>query len=288
MIIVTGANGKLGRAVVEQLLERVPAGEIGVSVRDVVKAQNLQNLGVRVRQGNFEDSEGLLHAFEGASQVLIVSSGTLGEAGIRHHRTAIDTAKKAGAGQILYTSHMGVSPVSYFPPMIHHAATEQLLANSGAAFTSLRNGFYAASAFPLFSEAIQTGELIAPEDGPIAWTTHADLAKATAAILIEHKFEGSTPNLTAAEAIRMDDIASMASELIGRPIRRVVVSDDEYRDRLISKGTPKAAVNMLLGIFRASRNGDFAQASGTLADLIGHAPTSFREVLKESLAHQQN
>ncbi|MNH91895.1 Quinone oxidoreductase 2 [compost metagenome] len=288
MIIVTGANGKLGRAVVEQLLERVPAGEIGVSVRDVVKAQNLQNLGVRVRQGNFDDSEGLLHAFEGASQVLIVSSGILGEAGIRHHQTAIDTAKKAGVRRVLYTSHMGASQTSYFPPMIHHAATEELLAKSGIAFTSLRNGFYAASAFPLFSEAIQTGELIAPEDGPIAWTTHADLAKATAAILTEHRFDGPTPNLTTAEAIRMDDIASMASDLVGRPIRRVVVSDDEYRDRLMSKGTPEAAANMLLGIFRASQNGDFAQASPALADLIGHTPTSFKEVLKDSLAHQQS
>lgn len=41
MIIVTGANGQLGRAVVDQLLERVPAETIGVSVRDVTKAQAL-------------------------------------------------------------------------------------------------------------------------------------------------------------------------------------------------------------------------------------------------------
>ncbi|HFL3236847.1 TPA: NAD(P)H-binding protein, partial [Clostridioides difficile] len=57
MIVVTGANGKLGRNVVEELLKRVPAEDIGVSVRDVNKVQDLKERGVRVRQGNFDDSE---------------------------------------------------------------------------------------------------------------------------------------------------------------------------------------------------------------------------------------
>lgn len=58
---VTGANGKLGRKIVEELLKRVPAGDIGVSVRDVNKVQDLKERGVHVRQGNFDDSESLLH-----------------------------------------------------------------------------------------------------------------------------------------------------------------------------------------------------------------------------------
>ncbi|SFB52218.1 NmrA-like family protein [Cohnella sp. OV330] len=153
MIIVTGANGKLGRAVVEQLLDRVPAEQIGVSVRDPNQAQELQGRGVRVRRGDFDDAESLHRAFEGASQVLIVSAGIMGEAGIPHgirqHQAAIDAAKQAGASQVLYTSHMGSSPTSPFAPMIHHAATEELLQASGMAFTSLRNGYYAASVLML-------------------------------------------------------------------------------------------------------------------------------------------
>ena len=74
MIIVTGANGLLGRAVVEKLVERVPAGQIGVSVRDPEKASALAALGVRVRRGDFADPASLADAFEGATQVLIVSS----------------------------------------------------------------------------------------------------------------------------------------------------------------------------------------------------------------------
>ncbi|WP_276356438.1 SDR family oxidoreductase [Cohnella caldifontis] len=289
MIIVTGANGKLGRAVVEQLLKRVPAEQIGVSVRDPNPARELRERGVRVRRGDFDDAESLRHAFEGASQVLIVSSGIMGEAdiphGIQRHRTAIDTAKKAGVSQVLYTSHMGASPTSRFAPMIHHAATEKLLEASGMAFTSLRNGYYTASALMMIGEALKTGELIAPEDGPVAWTAHIDLAEAAAAIISERQLHGTTPNLTGSEAIDMEGIAAIASEVLGRTIRRIVVSDEEFRDRMMSRGVPEASINMRMGMFLASRQGDFAQVDPALAHLIGRPPKSFREVLRESISH---
>lgn len=281
MIIVTGANGKLGRAVVVQLLKRVPAAQIGVSVREPNKAYELQEFGVRVRQGNFEEAESLIHAFEGASQVLIVSSGNLGEVGIRQHQTAIDTAKKVGASRVLYTSHMGASPTSHFLPMIHHAVTEEMLEASGIPFTSLRNGYYAASALMLLGGAIKTGELIAPEDGPVAWTSHSDLAEAIAAIITDNKYDGITPNLTASEAIDMNGIAEIASEITGRPIRRTIVSDERYRDFLISQGVPEARANLLMGIFLASRKGDFAQTDSALANLTGRVPMRIRDVFKE-------
>lgn len=284
MIIVTGANGKLGRGIVDQLLKRIPAEQIGVSVRDVNKAQDLKDLGVRVRHGDYVDAESLLYAFEGASQVLLVSSGILGEAGIRQHQTAIHAAKESGAGRVLYTSHMGSSPTSYFPPMPHHAATEALLEESGMPYTSLRNGFYAASLVGLIGEAIKTGEWIVPEDGPVAWTTHADLAQATAVILTERSWDGLTPNLTAYEAIDTEEVAAMVSDIVGRPIRRKAVSDETYREHLIAQGLPEARLEITLGLFRASRNGDFAQTSNALADLIGRPPMKLRDYLKESLS----
>ncbi|MFC0216536.1 SDR family oxidoreductase [Paenibacillus chartarius] len=291
MIIVTGANGKLGRAVVEQLLMRVPAEQIGVSVRDPNEAQELRERGVRVRRGDFDDAESLHHAFEGASQVLIVSTGIMGKDdiphGIQQHQTAIDTAKKAGASRVVYTSHMGSSPTSHFAPMIHHATTEKLLDNSGIAFTSLRNGYYASMALMMIGGAIKTGELIAPEDGPVAWTAHSDLAEAAAAIISDQKWNGMTPNLTGPEAIDMEGIVTITSEVLGRIIRRIIVSDEEFRERMMSQGVPEASINMRVGMFLASRQGDFSQVDPALAHLIGRPPKSFREVLKESITHQQ-
>jgi NAD(P)H dehydrogenase (quinone) len=279
LIIVTGATGKLGSLVVEQLLARVPAAEIGVSVRDPAKAAHLEERGVRVRRGDFTDAASLAGAFEGASQILLVSAGTTGDAALSQHRTAIEAAVAAGAGRILYTSHMGADPTSPFAPMPDHAATETLLRDSGVAFTALRNGFYAASAVMLLGAALETGELAVPTDGPVSWTSHADLAEAAVIALTGDRLDGLTPALTGSEAIDMAGVAGIASEVIGRPIRHVVVSDEEYRAGLIAHAVPEPAADMLLGLFAASRKGEFAPADPTLARLIGRAPQTVRDVL---------
>ena len=283
MIIVTGANGKLGRAIVEDLLELVPAEQIGVSVQDPEKARDLEQRGIRVRRGDYEDAASLAHAFEGATQVLVVSAPRSGELAVRLNRTAIDAAKAAGAQRILYTSHMGSNPASHFPPMRTHAATEEALRESGVPFTSLRNGFYASSGVMFLGNAVETGELIAPEDGPVAWTAHTDLARVAAVTLAKGDLDDITPALTGSETLDLAGIAAIASEVTGRPIRRIVVSDDEFRSRLVAGGAPQIAIEMQMGMYAASRQREFAKIDPTLARLIGRPPTTMRDVLKATL-----
>ncbi|GAA1811070.1 SDR family oxidoreductase [Actinomadura chokoriensis] len=285
MIIVTGGSGQLGRGTVERLLERVPAERIGVSVRDVEKAKDLADQGVRVRHGDFADPAGLAHAFEGASQVLIVSANSIGEDLLRLHRNAIDAAKASGARRILYTSHMGANPSSVFPPMPDHAATEEMLRASGVPFTSLRNGFYASTTVALIAAALQSGELVVPEDGPVSWTAHADLAEATAITLAEETFDGITPGLTGGEAIDMAGVAALASELTGRPIEHVVVPDAEFRAGVIARGVPEFAADMLVAMFAASRHGEFANVDPTLGRMLNRPPTPLQDVLKAALSN---
>jgi NAD(P)H dehydrogenase (quinone) len=284
MIIVTGANGKLGRAVVERLLDRVPAERIGVSVRDPEKARDLEQRGVRVRRGDFDDAASLADAFEGASRVLIVSVDRLGEAAVHQHRTAIDAAKAAGAGRIFYTSHAGADPIAAFPPGRDHAATEVALRDSGVPFTSLRNGFYAQTAAFLVGAALGTGELRAPRDGPIDYTAIPDLAEATAIALADEGLDDTILTLTGAEAVDAAGLAAMASELAGRPIRRVVVSDDEYRAGLVAHGVPEPQAAMFMTLFVAARQGAFTRVDPTLARLIGRPPLPVRDALKAEIS----
>ncbi len=284
MYIITGATGQLGGAIVEQLLTRVPAAQIGVSVREPQKAQQLADRGVRVRQGDYNDPTSLAHAFAGASQVLIISANSLGAAGIQLNRTAIDAAKQAGARRILYTSHMGASPTSRFGAMHNHAATEIALQQSGVPFTALHNGFYASSVLAMLGNAVQTGELLAPEDGPVSWTTHADLAEVAAIALNGEVLDGVTPALTAAEALDLTDVAAIVSELAQRPIRRIVVPDDRHRDALVARGVPEVYAQFTIGLFEASRRGEFSQVDPTLAHLLGRPPLRLQEILKSAIA----
>jgi len=288
VIIVTGATGKLGQQIVEQLLERVPAGEVGVSVRAPEKATAFAERGIRVRQGDFSDAASLRHAFEGASQVLIISSNSSGEDAVRHHGNAIEAAKAAGAGRVLYTSHMGSNAASLFSPMRDHAATEAILDACGIAFTSLRNGFYAGSGIMLMGPATETGKISAPGDGPVSWTAHSDLAEAAVIALTDDRsLNGITPPLTALEAIDLEGIAAMASDLTGRTITRDTVTNEQFRESLLSRHLPGPVAEMFVGLFAASRNGEFAAVDPTLERLLGRPPMLMRDVLANSLSIEQ-
>jgi uncharacterized protein YbjT (DUF2867 family) len=178
---------------------------------------------------------------------------------------------------------MGAHAASPFPPMPDHAATEEALRASGTAFTSLRNGFYAATVPMLLGHALQTGELRVPADGPVAWTTHADLAEAAARILTDNPFGDLTPPLTGPEAVDLARVAAIASDLTGRTIRHVVVPDEEYRTGLLAAGLPEATAEMLVGLFAASRLGDFEPADPALEELLGRPPVSIEEYLRGAL-----
>ncbi len=290
MIIVTGATGLLGSAIVRHLIGRVPASGVGVSVRDPAKAVALESLGVRVRRGDFGEPESLADAFEGATQVLLVSSNAAAYGGdpLAQHRAAIAAARAAGARRIVYTSHMAAGEASAFPPMRDHAATEAMLAESGLAWTALRNGFYASSGIAFMGGAAETGTLDAPEDGPVSWTTHADLAEAAAVVLAdEGRDDGPTPPLTGAEALTLADLAARASELRGRPVERRVITDDDLRARMTARGAPARAADTVLGFYRAARDGEFARVDPALAQLLGRPTMGMREVLAHHITAQQ-
>jgi NAD(P)H dehydrogenase (quinone) len=262
MIVITGATGQLGPLIVASLLERVPAEEVGVSVRNPARAADLAQRGVRVRRGDFSEPKSLADAFEGATQVLIVSANETGGKAVDAHAAAINAG-------------------SLFAPMLDHAATERYLAETGTPFTSLRNGFYATTVPFLLGQALTTGEIVAPADGPVSWTTHADLAEAAAIILADPgRFDGSTPPLTALDTFDLEDVAGILTKLTGRTIRRTVAADDEWAAGLAAHGAPEALATMMLGMFRAARHGEFSATSPTLGDLLGRPATPLSSFLE--------
>ena len=286
MIIVTGATGQLGRAIVQKLVERVPAARVGVSVRDPEKAADLAALGVRVRRGDFGDREGLTHAFEGAEQVLFVSSNARAFGGdpLAQHQTAIDAAREVGARRLVYTSHMAAKEGSLFHPMADHVVTEAKLSRSGLAWTALRNGFYGASGLAMLGD-LAAGVVEAPADGPVAWAAHVDLAEAAAVILArEGLFDGPTPPLTGAEVLDFADLAGLAAESLGHTVVRKTITDDELRAKMAGRGVPGRVADIALGFYAASRNGEFGPTHPALGDLLGRPLTSMRDLMNEKFA----
>ncbi|AJY46237.1 NAD(P)H-binding protein [Martelella endophytica] len=286
MLIITGASGQLGRKVVNSLLHHVPAERIGISVRDPETVSDLKAAGVRVRQGDYDDADSLRFAWQGAERLLLVSSNAAATGGdpLKQHATAIAVARELRVERVLYTSQVASSPTSQFPPGRTHAATEKMLADSQLRWTALRHGFYAASALAMNARAFETGELIAPEDGKVAWTTHDDLAAADAALLAgDAVIDGPTPPLTGSQALDLADLAALAGEILGRPVGRVLASEEETEAKLRSVGLPPGAIAVAMGYYRAARAGEFAAVDGTLAEILGRPPVTMDTFLRANL-----
>ena len=285
MIVITGATGALNGATVDHLLERLPAPEIVVAVRDPAKAQRYADRGLAVRVADYADPGSLPAAFAGADQLLLVSSNDPGADAVSLHRTAIDAAVAAGVGRILYTSHQGAAADTPFGPGRDHAATEQLLSESGVPWTSLRNGFYAHSLGWLAGPWRDTGVIAVPADGPVSWTGRNDLAEAAAVILASAGgFDGPT-TLTAHEAPTFAEVAEIASELTGRTIAAKILAEDEWVEEQIAAGRPAAAVRFTLGMYQAAHQGFFSGVDSLLSRLLGREPQTVRKVLAQPATH---
>lgn len=279
MIVITGATGALNGATVDHLLEHVPASEIAVAVRDLAKAERFAERGVEVRHGDYADPASLPGAFHGADQLLLVSSNDPGADAVTLHRAAIEAAVAAGVGRILYTSHQGAAPDSPFKPARDHFATEQLLAGSGVAWTSLRNGFYAHSLAWLSGPWRETGRVTVPADGPVSWTAREDAAEAAAVILASNGAHDGPVTLTAGAAPTFAEVAEMASALAGRPIALELVDPRQWVADQVAAGRPEFVARFTLGMYEAAQQGYFADTDPLLAKLLGREPRSAAEAL---------
>ncbi len=291
MIVVTGANGQLGRGIVNHLLEMVPAEQIAVSVRDTAQAADLAARGVRVRHGDFSDPAGLAHAFEGADRALLMSTTPAPNA-VAQHKAALEAAQAAGAQQVVYVSFMDRDPDSPFHAAAAHAATEELIRAAGMPYTFLRNALYADGLPRMLGHGLQTGVIEAPADGPVAWAVRDDLAEAAARVLAEGSHLNEGLLLTGPQALDMADIAAVATQILGHPIERRVIPDEAFIANLaamMAAGTPppaggpppnaEAMARGFLGMYLAMRQGRFAEVSPTLGELLGRAPHTVADVL---------
>lgn len=286
MFIITGATGQLGRKIVQSLSQIVSPERIGVSVRDLAKAADLQEAGIRVRQGDYDDAASLRHAWEGARRLLLVSSNASASGGdpLAQHATAIAVARELGVERIFYTSQIASSSTSHFPPARTHAATEHMLAQSGLAWTALRHGFYADSALAMNARGFASGILAAPADGKVSWTTHHDLAAADAMLLAGTQiFDGPTPPLTGAEALDLADLADIAQMILNKAVARHQLEDDKMVQTAEAAGVSSERIAIMMGYYRAARAGEFADVDPTLATLIGRRPQTMHDVMAERI-----
>lgn len=256
MIVVTGATGRFGPVVVEDLIAKVPAGEVAVVARDPEKARRFAERGVAVRQADYDDPASLERAFDGADRLLFVSaSDTTPGVRARQHADVVAAAASAGVGHVVYTSAITAEDGASF--LADHTTTERAIREAGLTYTFLRNTFYTEELVTpgLVAAAVTTGELAAPAVAhPLVTAPIEDLALAASAVLTGTGHEKASYELRG-PGWTYRDLAAVLTELSGSPVTYREVADDATGGmafilpllRLPQFGTPTPDLERLLG-----------------------------------------
>ena len=287
-ILITGANGHLGKAVTESLLRKMEVKDLAVMVRDESKAGQFKARGVSVRVADYENYEALILAFQGVEKLYLVS-GTDLERRTAQHKNVIDAAQAAGIKQIVYTSYQRKNETSNSPIAIvseAHLETEKMLKASGLIYTIMQHTLYS-EIIPDFAgpQLLQTKTIYLPaENGKTAFASRSDLADAEANILVDpsEKYYNKSIEMTGSEQISWSDIAAMLTEITGDQINYIPAKVDEYRDVLTKAGVPDVFVGMLIGFNQAIAQGEFEAVTTDLEELLGRKPQSVRAYLAET------
>lgn len=268
MLAITGASGKLGRAVGEELMRRMPAPSLRLGTRSPETLADLKRAGADIRHADFDDRSSLARLFEGCATVLIISGDAPNAPRIVQHAAAFEVAKSAGVGRIVYTSFANATKQSRFLVAPSHAESERMLRELGPAFTILRNNLYAENV--MIEAARATGELAQPGSaGRAAYIGQADVARATAGAMIGDGHANSIYEITGPEALNHFEIADRLGAAWGRPIRVRDLTAEAYADGLKQRGLPPFIVDLLVSLHAAIGAGEYAAISSDAARLAG-------------------
>jgi NAD(P)H dehydrogenase (quinone) len=281
-ILITGANGHLGRSIIQQLLTKWPASSIVAMVRNPDKAEDLKALGLDVVYGDYLHEDSLRTAMRNVERVMFISSSEFANR-LQQHQNVVNAAKSAGVKHISYTSvcmhNPDTSPIS--PLLGDHAKTERFIQDSGLAYTFFRNTLYA-EVIPLFlGEAVlKQGVFFASGEGKVPFALREELGEAIANGILLQEEGNKVYELTGSELISFGDVANLLSEHTGSIVPWISTELKEYEAALKSFGLPEEIVGMSVLFSAGIRNRDFEKKEDHLRTLLGRNPTSVHQFLK--------
>ncbi|MBZ9765804.1 SDR family oxidoreductase [Mesorhizobium sp. CA6] len=289
-LLVTGASGHLGRAVINHLLgeRKVAPANIIAATRNPENLADLAARGVAVRVADFDDKASLEEAFTGADRVLVISTGELdlkSDRRLKQHQAAVAAAKAAKVSHLLYTSMPNPEPGSPVLFASDHYGTEEAIKASGIPYTIFRNGWYQENLFMSLPHAISSGKWYSSAaDGRIAHGARDDMAAAIAAGLASGSKESHIYTLTGPQAYTTNEIAALVSEVTGKPLEVIQLPDEALTEGVKAAGVPEDFARIIVSFDANTRAGRIGEVTDAVEKLSGRKPRTLKQFLEANKA----
>ncbi len=293
-VLVIGATGHLGRAVVANLLQS--GHTVRAATRDPEQAGDLADGGVEIVRADLTDRVSMERACLGVGSVIaaahaLTGRGKNGTQAVddQGHRRLIDVVREAGVEHLVYVS-TSIStpdyPVDFF--RIKYATEERVRA-SGLSYTVVRGAAFMESNVTYVGQGLFSGgkAMIAGRgDVPSNYVSVRDVAHFIALALSEPGLKNRTVEVGGPAELTLNDVIDVYEGVIGRPIKRTQVPIPVLRIMAAMIGIVHPGQGRLLRLVAESGRRGFAVDMAPLLSEYPHDLTTFEQVIAESFARQ--
>jgi len=194
----------------------------------------------------------------------------------------IHAAKRAGTRHVVKLSVAGADVNSPVRVARWHAEGEKELEASGIPFTHIRPNAFMQNLLALAPTIVSQGEFYQPAaDGKVSHIDVRDIAAVAAKALTSDGHQGKTYVITGPEALSYDDVAGKLSTALGRPVKYVNVSPEDFKKSLLGWGIPESVADGLNELYAAIRAGYCAFVTNTVEEVAKRRPISLDNFVRD-------
>jgi len=282
VILVTGAAGKTGQAVIKALVAgRQPVRAL---VRRDEQTQTVKSLGAEEAiVGDMRDATTLKRAAQGAHAIYHICPNVSPEE-IQIGKTAIAAAREAGVERFVFHSVMHPQTEA----MTHHwnkLRVEEALFESGLAYTILQPSSYMQNVLGGWKAIVERGVYTVPYtvEARMSMVDLDDVAHAAAVVLTEPDHLGATYELAGPEVLTQTQIAEILGKHLKRPVRAEQITIEAWTLQAHASGMGEYQIETLLKMFHYYDRNGFWGNPHTLSQLLGRTPTKFDAFVERTI-----
>ncbi|MDL5511167.1 SDR family oxidoreductase [Arenibacter sp. M-2] len=282
MIAITGANGHLGKATIQFLLQKVAPTNIVAIVRNPETINDFKEQRVIIRQADYNDYETLKQAFKGVEKVLQISTiGVDVETAKQQEKNVVNAMAKNNIKHIVYTSMVQARPNTIFQGTETQYHTEELIKKTNIPYTFFRNSMYMEAIPELIGNALQTNEIRYPSGkGKVSFVSRTDIAEAIANVLTERTRQNQTYEITGNTAYSFAELAQLINAEKKMNIQHIDIADTDFKEELMSYQMPVEVADLLVSMANGIKAGEFSFTSDSLEKLLGRKPISLSKYVR--------
>ena len=282
-LLITGANGGVSSALRAAL--EGSDHDTRALIRDEAKAAPLRTQGVQVVVGDLGDPGSLPPAFEGVQDLwLLVPNGPRAS---ENSMNAVWAARQAGVERVVRLSAVGAALDAPTRSGRLHALSDHELQMSGMRWTILRPHWFMQNLLNEAGDVSARGAFsLNVGDGRLGMIDVRDIAEFAARILTDgsQHHDGKIYTPTGPQSVSFVDVAERLTRILGKPVDYLPVSDDIQRKTLLEYGIPAWIVGMLVEYSQAYAAGWGDHTTSDFADVVGHAPRSVDDFIRDHVA----